>query len=84
MELLPCPFCGKNEIAPPHLRSEKKKHFDNLHFTVFCLNCGCCPDYCVSTEKEAIEVWNTRHTFKEEEPYTNDSCCDGKIADWSL
>ena len=61
-ELLPCPFCPEKEAkdARPMVLSGKKKHFDDIHFTVQCTNCGCEPDFCVETEEEAINHWNTR------------------------
>jgi hypothetical protein len=65
MQLLPCPFCGMDERNPPFIHSNKKKHFDEKHFTVQCTNCGCEPDYCVTTEAECIKVWNNRKIQKE-------------------
>jgi len=62
-ELLPCPFCGVNEEAPPYMNSHKKKNFYERHYTIACTNCGCEPDYCVETERDAIAVWNKRITL---------------------
>ncbi len=59
-ELLDCPFCGENKEAPPTMCQKKKKHFNNYHYTVYCLNCGCEPDWCVESEEEAITYWNSR------------------------
>lgn len=58
-ELLPCPFCGKNEEAPPYVSRQNKKHF-GIQYTVSCSCCGCEPDGCLDTVEEAIAFWNTR------------------------
>jgi Lar family restriction alleviation protein len=55
-ELLPCPFCGKNngltlELTP----SETTRHF------VMCTDCGAEGPYDLG-ESGAIESWNTRPT----------------------
>ena len=71
INLLPCPFCPEHEAneAGVRIANHKKKHFDKIHFTVECTNCGCEPDFCCETEKEAIFKWNERRnlSFKEKD-----------------
>ena len=64
---LPCPFCGEF--------SEEKQNY--LHLTVGrhgyhaigCSGCGCEPNFCVSTEEEAIRLWNSRVVFSHEHEF---------------
>lgn len=45
--LLPCPFCGGNQISPDAMR-------------VICLGCGAYLGTIGLTNKTAIEMWNSR------------------------
>jgi len=69
--LLPCPFCGPYADAKPMLLSNKKKHFDKIHHTVQCTNCGCEPDYCVETEWDAVTTWNKRDSLDKNQDFMN-------------
>ena len=53
IKLLPCPFCGGNNVGVWH------NQFFESGFEVHCYDChfGLMP---VGTEEEAIEQWNTR------------------------
>jgi len=57
--LLPCPFCGKNDDIPPVVQKKTKKYHD-LHYSVYCSNCGAECNHYSATIDEAINVWNRR------------------------
>ena len=53
-ELLPCPFCGKDE---PHFHPYSRK----IGFDVFCcIRCYCGAEVSDYTEDGAKKSWNTR------------------------
>lgn len=59
-ELLPCPFCGTSVIDPPIIRGLQKENNLPNHYIVYCSTCAAAPNHYVSTELEAIKIWNTR------------------------
>jgi hypothetical protein len=57
-ELKACPFCGSTDIQGPHE--------NDYGWWVCCKNDNCPHEgvACIDTEKDAIEVWNTRQSIQ--------------------
>lgn len=49
-----CPFCGSTNVKVTHV------FYDESRKAVQCLKCGVRTDY-YNTEKEAVQVWNSRY-----------------------
>lgn len=68
MELLPCPFCGA-EANLVDMNTEKDQCF--IPYWVQCANCLKCEDMPMTaeykTKEEAINAWNTRMFYEEDE-----------------
>jgi Lar family restriction alleviation protein len=70
--LLPCPFCGSNEIEVKEEQIGTSKSFT---WCVMCYGCGA-NIYTVRSEEDAINYWNHR-TFpkKDETPFKRRNKC---------
>lgn len=63
IHILPCPFCGDEVKDKPLMSHAKQSKHHDVHYKIYCSNCGAGPNYYCSTEQEAIIVWNTRPSF---------------------
>jgi len=79
-ELLPCPFCGKENA--PRLMDSGELGSNPGNATICCdiFNGGCgAADGYKPTEEEAIELWNTRASIKPQGVMISRECAIGAM-----
>lgn len=62
IKLLPCPFCGNEDIEIEHRHTNDGRYLDG--YMIYCCMCDVemtvCGDECASHKQDAIDQWNTR------------------------
>lgn len=66
-DLLCCPFCGDHAEGRPRLAFENKDRHFRPYYYVSCGDCGAMPNNYSETEKEAIDFWNRRPIYRDDE-----------------